>query len=337
MTLRFAAIGIDHNHIFGLVECLRAAGAEFAGYFSATETPLLAEFQARYPDIGRAGDMRVLLEDQTVDVIVCAAIGSERAGIAEAAMLLGKDVLLDKPGMTSLAQLATLREVQQKTGRICAIFYGEHFGSRATVRAAELVAAGAIGRVVHMTGLGPHPYISRLTRPSWFYSREQSGGILVDIAAHQFEQFLHFAGTLDARVLSATVANVSSPNHPGFFDLGDVHLEAPGMTGLVRVDWLMPPSVPVWGDVRLFLLGTEGYLEIRKVIDPMGAPGGDHLIVANGGALQRIDCTGVGLPFGRQFLADVRDRTETAISQGLSFKAMELALTAQQLAEQRHR
>jgi len=337
MVIRFAAIGIEHNHIFGLAECLRAAGAEFAGYFSASETPLLAEFQARYGDIRRAGDVRELLEDETIHVIVSAAIGSDRAGIAAAAMRHGKDVLLDKPGMTSLAQLAELRSTQRQTGRICAIFYGEHFGSRSTVKAAELVAGGAIGRVVHMTGLGPHPYISRLTRPSWFYSREQSGGILVDIAAHQFEQFLHFAGTLDAEVLSATVANVSSPNHPGFFDLGDVHLQAPGMTGLLRVDWLMPPSVPVWGDVRLFLLGTEGYLEIRKVIDPAGVPGADHLIVANGSTLQRIDCAGVDLPFGRQFLADVRERTETAISQALSFKAMELALTAQRLAEQQYK
>lgn len=331
MTIKFAVIGINHGHIYGQVECLLREGAELVSFF-APEDDLAREFSARYPQARRVADRDAILDDQSIELVVTAAIPGDRAEIAATAMRRGKDVMSDKPGMTSLDDLRTLRHVQAETGRIFSVLYSEHLETRSTVKAGELVQAGAIGDVVHITGLGPHS-LRLSTRPAWFFERSRYGGILCDIASHQCEQFLFFTNTLDAEVISATVANRAHPDTPGLQDVGDIHLRAPNATGYVRVDWFTPAGLPTWGDGRLVILGTEGYIELRKYVDIAGRPGTDHLFLVDGKGMQHIDCSMVDLPYGRQLIADIRDRTETAMSQAHCFKAMELALTAQAIAE----
>ena len=80
-------------------------------------------------------------------------------------------------------------------------------------------------------------------------------------------------------------------------------------------------------------MGTEGYIEVRKNLDLAGRPGGDHLFVTDADETRYVDCSDVPLTFGHDFLADVRNRTETAMPQEHCFKAMHLALTAQARAE----
>ena len=331
MTIKFAAIGLNHNHIYGQVDCLLREGAELVA-FHAPEDDLAATFSAKYPQARRVAHRRQILEDESIPLVLTAAILNERAGISIEAMRHGKDVMSDKPGMTSLEQLAEVKRVQAETGRIYSVCYSEHFETRSTVKAGELVAAGAIGDVVHTVGLGPHS-LRNNKRPDWFFDRQRYGGILTDIGSHQCEQFLFFSGTLEAEVISATVANRANPEHPGLQDVGDMHLRTPRTTGYVRLDWLTPTGLPTWGDGRLTILGTDGYIELRKYIDIAGRPGTDHLIIVDHEGVKYVDCSAVELPYGRQLIADVRNRTETAMGQAHCFKAMELALTAQQLAE----
>jgi predicted dehydrogenase len=332
MTIKFAAIGLNHSHIYGQVECLLREGAELVA-FHAPEEDLAAEFAAKYPQAKRVADRRAILEDRSIQMVLTAAIPADRAGVAIAAMQHGKDVMSDKPGMTTFEQLAELRRVQAETGRIYSICYSEHFETRATVKAGELVAAGAIGKVVHTLGLGPHQ-IRNNQRPDWFYDRTRYGGILCDIGAHQCEQFLFFSGTdTEAEVISATVANRGNPDRPGLQDVGDMHLKTSNTTGYVRLDWFTPDGLGTWGDGRLTILGTDGYIELRKYIDIAGRPGKDHLFLVDKHGTRYIDCANEDLPYGRQLIADVLSRTETAMPQVRCFKAMELALEAQKLAE----
>lgn len=332
MPIKFAAIGLNHSHIYGQVDCLLREGAELVAFHSP-EDDLARDFGAKYAGARRVGDARAILEDHAIALVLTAAIPADRAGIAVAAMRHGKDVMTDKPGMTSFAHLAELRRVQAETGRIFSVCYSEHFETRSTVKAGELVAAGAIGKVVHTIGLGPHQ-IRNNQRPEWFYQRERYGGILCDIGSHQCEQFLFFSGTdTEAEVLSATVNNRGNPDRPGLQDVGDMHLRTPTTTGYVRLDWFTPDGLGTWGDGRLTILGTEGYIELRKYIDIAGRPGKDHLFLVDKAGTRHIDCSGQDLPYGKQLIADVLDRTETAMPQVRAFKAMELALTAQKLAE----
>ena len=332
--MKFAAIGIDHRHIFGMAANLMAEGAEFGGWWTEGEPEPLEGFVKRFPDVPRVDHWQALLDDPSIDLIVISCIPRDRAAHAIAAMAAGKDVMTDKPGCTTMAQLDAIMAMQAKTGRIWSVDFSERFEVPAVTRAAELVAQGAIGRVVQTVGLGPHR-LNRATRPDWFFYRAAYGGILTDIASHQIDQFLFFTGAKDAQITLASVANIAHPDDPGLQDFGEIALSAPEGRGYIRVDWFTPDALPTWGDGRLTILGTEGYIELRKYVDVGGRPGTDHLVLVNGDRCEMIDASDAGLPYFARIIADIRDRTETAMPQEHAFTVMRLALQAQAIAEGR--
>ena len=328
--IKFAAVGLNHGHIYDQTEVLLRAGAELACFYEPDDA-LAKEYTARYPSARRARSLEEVLDDGSIPLVISAAIPSERAPLGIDVMRHGKDFMSDKPGFTSLEQLEEARRVTAETGRIYAILFGERVDNRATVRAGELVQAGAIGQVVHTTGLGPHR-IGNYQRPWWFYKKEKYGGILTDIASHQADQFLFFTGSTQAEVAASQVANYKHPEQPELEDFGDMLLRGDRGSGYVRVDWYTPDGLGVWGDGRLFILGTEGYIELRKFIDPAGRPGRDHLFLVDQKGTQYIDCSGVDLPYGRQLIYDVIHRTQTAMTQEHVFLASRLALEAEERA-----
>jgi predicted dehydrogenase len=330
-TIRFSAIGLNHGHIYGQVDALLQAGAEFVSFY-AREPDLVARFAKGYPQARPARSIEEILEDEAIHLIASAAIPCERAPLGIFVMQHGKDFMSDKPGFTTLVQLAEARQVQAQTGCIYSIYFSERLGNKATVKAGELVKAGAIGQVVQTVGLGPHR-IGLYDRPDWFFRREQYGGILTDIASHQVDQFLFFTGSTRAEVVAAQVANYKYPQHPELEDFGEMILQGDRGTGYIRVDWYTPDGLPTWGDGRLVVLGTEGYIELRKYCDIAGRPGGDHLFLVDQEGMHYIDCSDVELPYGRQLLDDVLNRTQTAVSQDHCFFASELALKAQAQAQ----
>ncbi len=331
-TVRFAAIGLNHFHIYGQIDLLLKAGAEFVTYHGDEEKFFDRPFAKHYPQAKKVDDPRRILEDKSISLVVSAAANNERAPLGITVMRHGKDFMVDKPGITSLSQLAEVKQAQAETKRIYSICYSEHFETRSTVKAGELLKAGAIGKLVNTVGLGPHR-LNKPRRQPWFFSREKSGGILADIASHQCEQFLFFTDRVSADLVTATVANRANPETPEFQDFGEMLLRAPGVTGYVRVDWFTPDGLPTWGDGRLTLIGTEGYMELRKYVDIDGKSGVDHLFLVDKKGVHRVDCSNVELPYGRQLVADVLNRTETAMPQARCFGATELALTAQAMAE----
>ena len=240
--------------------------------------------------------------------------------------------MVDKPGITTLEQLAEVRKVQAETKRIYSIMYSERLENRATVKAGELVQAGAIGRVVQTIGMGPHR-INLKTRPAWFFERQRYGGILCDIGSHQADQFLFFTGSTSADVVASQVGNLNHPQYPGFDDFGDMMLRGNRGTGYVRVDWFTPNGLSTWGDGRLTILGTDGFIEIRKNVDITKRPEGNHLFLVDQKETRYIDCQKVELPYGEQLVQDILNRTETAMPQAHCFLATELVLKAQKQAQ----
>ncbi|RST88097.1 Gfo/Idh/MocA family oxidoreductase [Aquibium carbonis] len=327
-TLRFAAIGLDHRHIFHMVGELIAQGAVCAGYCPLTSDPrVLDGFRERFPDLAPVS-RDALFDDPSIDVVVSAAIPRDRPEIAIRAMRAGKDVMVDKPGATTLDQVEAIEQVATETGRIFSICFSERFVVRACEAASRLVATGEIGRVVQTVGLGPHR-LNRAIRPAWFFERAAHGGILVDIASHQIDQFLFYTGARDAEIVSSAVANHALPDIPDFEDYGEILLRSASASGFIRVDWFTPDGLDAWGDGRLVILGTDGYIELRKYIDIAGRPGGDHLFLANASGTRHIDAGHEPLTYFRNFLADVRDRTATAMPDGHALTVTRLALKAQ--------
>ena len=329
-TFRFAAIRLNHDHIYGQTRAMLSAGAELAAYFSP-EPELGQRYAEAFPQARRASSEDEILEDESIQLILTSAVPSQRAPLGVRAMRHGKDFMSDKGAPTTLEQLAEVRRVQQETGRIYSVCFSERFEVPAVLMAQALVAQGRIGRVVQTTGLGPHR-MGLHPRPDWFFQKAGYGGILTDIASHQFDQFLVFTGSSEAHIRASTVANYKHPQYPEFEDFGEVLVEGNQGTGFIRVDWYTPDGLGAWGDGRLVLLGTDGYIEMRKYVDVLGRPGGNHLFLVTQQGKEYIDCSEVELTYGRNLAFDVLNRTETAMPQAHCFLTLELALQAQAAA-----
>ena len=329
--MKLGVLGIDHGHIFGMLSNMLREGATCERWWTGGPAVTEEKFRATF-DLERVEDRRRILEDPSIDMVLISAVPADRAGLAIEAMEASKDVMVDKPGCTTMDQLERLRGVQARTGRIWTVNFSERFEVPAVTRAESLIFGGAIGRVIQTVGLGPHKQNLR-TRPPWYFERERYGGILCDIGSHQIDQFLHLTGSTEGEVVHAHVENSTMPERPGFQDYGEMTLRAPGAHGFVRVDWFTPDGLPTWGDGRLFVLGTEGTIELRKYTD-IGRPHAtNRLFLVNGEENAMIECDDAGLPYFGRLIADVRDRTETAVSQAHTFRVSELALRAQTMAE----
>lgn len=328
--IKIGVIGINHGHIYSMTAALVGGGASLKSFY-ALEDDLAAEFQKRFPDAKRLSDPNLIYQDPEISMILSSAIPNQRASIAIKAMQNGKDVMVDKPGITDLSQLKQVKAVQKATGRIFSITYSERFENRATEKAGDLIKEGAIGKVLQTIGTGPHR-MNIKSRPEWFFDAKNYGGIITDIASHQFDQFLFFTGSTDAQVVSSQIANFNHPQYPKFEDFGDVMIRGNKGTGYIRVDWFTPDGLKTWGDGKLIILGTEGYMEIRKNIDITKKDSGSHLYVVNNKETAYYDCENYPLTFGKKLVDDVINRTNTAMSQEHCFLAMELALKAQKKA-----
>ncbi|NUS00340.1 MAG: Gfo/Idh/MocA family oxidoreductase [Kribbellaceae bacterium] len=338
-AVRFAAVGLDHAHIFGQVAGLIGAGAEFVAM--ATDDPsaaVAASMRERFADVPVVDNPDELIARDGIDLIVTAGVPDRRGPIAVAAMLAGKDVVTDKPGCVSLEQLEEIKKAVDRSGRFWSVTFSERFEVPSVIKAGELVREGRIGTVVQTLGLGPHRIGDRAHlsggagRPDWFYDKARYGGILTDIASHQIDQFLWFTGARTAEVVTSTVGNFANPDEPGLQDFGEILLRSENAQGYIRVDWYTPAGLGTWGDGRLMILGTDGYIELRKYVDIAGRDGGDHLFLVNQEGTQYIDCSGVETTYYADLLRDVRERTSTAAPQEHTFETMRLALTAQQQA-----
>ena len=329
-SIRFSVIGINHGHIYGMTDALTGGGGNLVSVF-AREPELLAGFTKRYPHVKVARSEEEILEDNSIQLVASASIPIERAPLGIRVMKAGKDFMADKPGIVTLSQFKEVKKIQEKTNRIYSIMYSERLGNPASVKAWELIEAGSIGKVVQTVGLGPHR-MTPATRPDWFFDPGKAGGILCDIGSHQCDQFLFYTSSSEAEVVTSQIGNFNTVKYPAYQDFGDMMVRSPHASGYIRIDWFTPDGLATWGDGRTFILGTDGYIEMRKYIDIAGRKGGNHLFLVNHKETVYYDCSNVYMPYGEQLVNDVVNRTETAMSQEHCFLATLLALTAQKKA-----
>lgn len=327
-----AAVALDHGHIYGMCNGLIEAGATLKWVYDP-DPAKTDQFKNAFPEVRVASSEEEVLNDPDVKLVAGAAIPSKRCELGLRVMDHQKDYFTDKTPFTTLEQLEQARQKAAETGQKYMVYYSERLHVESAVFAGQLIDEGAIGRVIQVTGFGPHR-LSASSRPDWFFKKETYGGILCDIGSHQIEQFLFYTRSKDAKVLSSKVANYSSKNYPELEDYGDATLVSDnGATQYFRVDWLTPDGLRTWGDGRTFILGTEGYIEIRKYINVASEDSGDHLYLVNGEGEQHFHLTGkVGYPFFGQLILDCLNRTEKAMTQEHAFKAAELCLIAQENA-----
>jgi predicted dehydrogenase len=337
--INFAVCGMSHDHIYGMVGAIQRGGGKMVAAWGGEEDKLAA-FKRRYPDVKLVKTQEEIIDDRSIQLVLSSQIANERAPLGIRVMRHGKDFLSDKPGITTLEQLAEVRRTIAETGRIYGILYSERLEVKAAVYAGKLVQQGAIGKVIQTVNIAPHQIIQRhgdagggSGRPDWFWNPDQYGGILCDIGSHQVDQFLYYTGSKKAEVVAAQIANVRHPEHPRFQDFGDMMLRGDRGLGYVRLDWFTPDGLGTWGDGRLFILGTDGYIEIRKYINVAVDKRGNNLFLVDQHQAQYIDCNQMPLPFGPEFVADIVNRTHVAQDQDQCLQAAELVITAQKNAK----
>ncbi|WP_372634803.1 Gfo/Idh/MocA family protein [Cohnella sp.] len=325
----FAAMALDHGHIYGMCNGLIEAGATLKWVYDP-DPDKVRQFAKTYPQVKVAASEQQILQDSEVALVAAAAVPSDRGPLGVKVMEHGKDYFTDKTPFTALDQLERARRTAAETGRKYAVYYSERLHVESAVFAGQLVQDGAIGRVVQVLGLGPHR-LNAAQRPAWFFEKAKYGGILCDIGSHQIEQFLHYAGCANAEVLHSKVANYNCKAYPELEDYGDATLVGDnGATNYFRVDWLTPDGLSTWGDGRTVILGTSGYIELRKYVDIARNGQGDHLYLVNGQGEKHLELAGkVGYPFFGELILDCLHRTEKAMKQAHAFKAAELCLQAQ--------
>jgi predicted dehydrogenase len=335
-SIKFSVCGMSHDHIYGMIGAVQRGGGVLVSAW-AGEPDKLAMFKKRFPDVRIVATQDEIVNDKSIQLVLSSQIANERAPLGVRMMKAGKDFLSDKPGITTLEQLAAVRQTIAETGRIYAIMYSERLEVKAAVKAGELVQAGAIGRVIQTINIAPHQIVQGHGdagggsggRPDWFWVPEQYGGILCDIGSHQVDQFLFYTASTEAEIVESQIANVAHPGHPRFQDFGDMVLRGNRGLGYVRLDWFTPDGLGTWGDGRLFILGTEGYIEVRKYTNVAVSKQGNNLFIVDQKQSRYIDCNNVNLPFGPQFVGDIVNRTHTAQDQTQCLLAAELVIKAQ--------
>ncbi|AFH61935.1 Gfo/Idh/MocA family protein [Paenibacillus caseinilyticus] len=328
----FAAVALDHGHIYGMTNGLIEAGADLVAVYDPDPKKVEA-FRQKFPQARAAASVEEILSDPSIKLVAAAAVPSERCALGLRVMDAGKDYFTDKTPFTTRAQLEAARAKVKETGRKYAVYYSERLHVESAIYAGQLVEQGAIGRVVQVMGWGPHR-LNAPSRPQWFFEHEKYGGILCDIGSHQIEQFLYYTGAKDGTVTSSRVANYNNKQYPELEDFGDAMLVGDnGATFYFRVDWLTPDGLSTWGDGRTIILGTEGYIELRKYVDIARDEQGGHVYLVNQEGEHHFSVNGqVGYPYFGQLILDCIHRTENAMTQEHAFKAAELCLRAQEQA-----
>lgn len=324
-----AAAHLDHGHIYGQCNGLLEAGAELKWVYDPDEKKVAA-FQARYPQAKPARSLDEILADSAVKLVTAAAVPCDRGPIGIRVMEAGKDYFTDKTPFTTLPQLDAAKAAVARTDQKYMVYFSERLHVEAAMHATDLVAGGAIGKVIQVIGLGPHR-LGKPGRPAWFFEKEKYGGILCDIGSHQFEQYLTYSGATDATVTQAAVGNFANPDKPELEDFGEASLLGDnGTSNYIRVDWFTPDGLSTWGDGRTVILGTKGYIELRKYLDVARDKTGDNVYLVDDSGERHMNVAGkVGFRFFGELILDCLNRTEKAMTQAHAFKAAELCLRAQ--------
>ncbi len=329
---KVGVIGLDHGHIYGMCNGLVESGAEIELVWDS-DPAKIKKFLDSYPNVKIAKDDSEIYTHPELKMIATASIPNKRADIGILSMKNGKDFFCDKPACTTLDQLEKVKQTVKETNKKFMIYFSERLHVEASVYTQQLIDEGKIGDIVQIMTLAPHR-IDKENRPSWFFEKEEYGGIITDIGSHQIEQILHYAKAKDAEIVSSRVANYNNKEYPNFEDFGEVVLECDnGISGYFRVDWFTPKGLGAWGDGRTFIIGTKGYIEIRKYINVATDKEGDHVFVVTDESEEKYNASGkCGFPYFANLILDCINRSENAMTQEAAFKAMEVTLKAQKCA-----
>lgn len=329
---RVCVVGLQHAHGKDIAKLLFDNGADIVSVYDRDSEKVEA-FKKIYPDVKILDSEEEALKEEC-EMYVLAGVPSERAPFGIKALYSGKNVISDKPSVTNYKDLEALKKATKESGKRYFTYFGERLRVEASLYAEEIIKSGKIGRVVSIMGWGPHRLGDETKRPMWIWDPKTAGGVITDLASHQIEQLFFYSGAKTGKVVSSRTANYSHKEHPLFEDFGDgTILFDNGVTGYFRVDWLTPKGLSTWGDGRTIILGTKGYIELRKYVDVAKSSDKNNVYWVDEEGEHYQNATGLtGYPFFKKMIDDCTHNTDTAMNQDYIFKVLELTLDAQSKA-----
>ena len=249
---------------------------EAGGSSSGRTTPdpaKTAALAAQFPGVQLARSEDEVWRTRSVQLVAGAAVPADHAALGLRVMAHDKDYFCDKPALTTLGPVGASSSGSGGTGRKYAVYYSERVHVESAVFAGELVQGGALGRALQVIGMGP-------TRQHWRPGPRGSS------SGNATEASCATSGATRRTVLvlhrqhrrpggGSQVANYAHRDQAGLEDFGDCHLvRGNGATGTSASDWFTPAGLSAWGDGRTFLLGTDGYIELRKYLNVGAGDGG---------------------------------------------------------------
>lgn len=333
-----AAIGIDHGHIYGMLEGLVNAGANLKSIcdYNKKNPETLNKLRLLYPEAKVVSDLEEILTDSNIKLVCTAGVNSERAEIGLQALEYGKDIFSDKPAITSMETYKEIVKKTEETNKKIYIYYGELIHNECALYAKQLIDDDYIGDVIQVIGTGPHREGPEGSRPDWFYEKEKFGGIITDIGSHQIAQYLAFSGATTAEIKYSSSGNYLHSKKQNFEDFGEFSLVGDnGTSGYFRVDWFTPKGLSSWSDGRIFILGTKGTIELRKYCDiAISSHGENNIYIATENGEEYIDVNGkVGFNYFKKIIEDSLSITKTVLNQQEILEPTRLAILAQAKSE----
>lgn len=331
-TINFSVACLDHNHIYGMCDGLIAAGGKLISVYEPNDEKF-KKFKKKYKITKRATHFSEILEDNNIQLVACAAIPNKRSSYASRTLKAGKNFFVDKTAFTEYNQIIEIERIANEKQKMFFVYFNERIHKQTSYLADYLIENQEIGDVLNVSYFGPHK-LSNNRREEWFFDKDKNGGILVDIGLHAIEQFIHLTKEQFFEVKHSLIKNELNAIGKEFQNYADATIVSKKKVTLqIRVDWLTPNGLPTWGDVRSYIYGTKGYIEIRKNIDLLNKGLGEYLFLVNEKGSWVFKPTDIKYSFFNLMIHDCLHNTEYAMKQSDIFLSSKLAFEAQKIGE----
>jgi predicted dehydrogenase len=217
--------------------------------------PDLADWAHQQFGLIAVQDFRRLLADAGTDVIAVANENDLRAEVVIEALRQRKHVIVDKPMALTLDEVDQIGAAANEANRRVLMLLSLR-GDPWYRAMRDVVQSGAIGETVQVRGHMCVP-LNPGERPPWFLDATRSGGPILDLAIHTFDQVEWVTGRRMTWV-SAHEGNVSHPELDTLIDSGtELFGLDNGGTAVVEQN-----RVGLEYDYRLNVVGTAGQVNL---------------------------------------------------------------------------
>ena len=307
--MKFGVYGCRHGHIGEFIEEMLELGHEFLGIYE-TELDIAKDMAEKYdvPLFSRGEDLLRLKPD----VLGTSAVNNQKIDIIELCNGEGIHVMADKPVVTSRKDYERLEKIINE-GRIqVGMMLTERFNPP-IYALWKMIQEGELGQIISFTIMKPHKLREKIRAP-WHFSKEENGGIVIDLLIHDIDLLRWFTGS-EMASCEGYIKKTGYPQYESFYDSVNAIVKMKnGVVASLEADWWMPDSYFSFGDGRIFCVGTKGRAEIRTTGDDQTKGNPYGLWIGDTEGYERYDEPSIPVTLTEDFINRIEGKQEVIIS-----------------------